>query len=293
MKKRTFFSLIIFLAALFMSVQGKAQIKMLSGVESEIYNEFANDIKANTNVPIEIVTTGGSVDNFSKIAVDSTKANLAFMQYDVLIWKEIENPKIKDKFRVFFPLYNEEIHIIVKNNSKIASLNDLKGKKVAVGSKSQGSYITSQIIKNKTGLTWEDIPVAFNDAFIGLLDGHVDAIIYVGGAPVNLLKSLSPEVNNMLKLLPIIDPRLEGLYTKSIIRAGTYPWAKYDVSTYAVRSVIVTNIKNESPEAKKNLTALNIDLKANLEKIKMSKTSHDKWKEVKVDYKGINWPLYK
>lgn len=293
MRKKIILFSALSLIFVMLSFSSKAQVKLLSGVESEIYNQFANDIKNNTNVAVDVITTGGSVDNFMKINADSAKENLAFMQYDVLIWKEIENPKIKDKFKVFLPLYNEEIHIIVKNNSKITSLADLKGKKVAIGSKSQGANITSQIIKNKTGLTWTDVEVAFNDAFIGLLAGQIDAIIYVGGAPVNMLKSLSPEVSNMLKLIPIIDPKLEGLYTKSVIKAGTYPWANYDVITYAVKSVIVVNTKNLSSDMANKITSLLSDLKSNLDKMKMSKTAHNKWKEVKLDYKGINWPLYK
>ena len=150
MRKKTILFSALSLMFVMLSFTIKAQVKLLSGVESEIYNQFANDIKNNTNVAVDVITTGGSVDNFMKINADSAKENLAFMQYDVLIWKEIENPKIKDKFKVFLPLYNEEIHIIVKNNSKITSLADLKGKKVAIGSKSQGANITSQIIKNKT-----------------------------------------------------------------------------------------------------------------------------------------------
>ena len=267
------------------------QVSMLTGLEGETYNQFANNIKSICSVPFDIYTTGASIDNFSKMTSKSSKPIISFMQYDVLIYKELENQKIKDNLRVLFSLYNEEIHLITKNNNKISKLSDLEGKRVAIGSQSQGSVITSYMIKNKTSINWIDVKVAFNDAFAALLNDQIDAFFYVGGAPVNTLKQLSPEVSNIIKLVPIEDSRLEGIYTKTNIKANTYPWANYDVPTYSVKSVMVVNRDNLNANDRSIVSQIIKDVRININKLKTQQGYHPKWGEFNLNDK-VSWKYY-
>jgi len=269
-----------------------SQINIVSGFESEIYNQFAKDIKNNTEVPINIYSTKGSVDNFNRLISDSIQ--IAFMQYDVLLFKELENHKIKEYIRVFLPLYNEEIHLIAKNNKKINSLADLNGKRVAVGSKDAGSHITTDFIKLKTEIDWKDYEIPFEDAFVALLSDSIDAFFFVGAAPANALKSLSKGVKNIIKLVPIVDKRLDDIYIKKTIKSGTYSWVSYEIKTYCVPSLLVLNTKNISKTKENKIELLYNDLKNNLKGIRQNKLSHPKWKQVDFsDRKHIDWPVYK
>ena len=126
--KKYFHSFFVLVVLLLSTLENYSQIRIVSGFETEIYNQFAEDIKNNTDAKIIIYPTKGSVDNFNRILSDSI--NIAFMQHDVLLYKELENPEVKDYIKMFLPLYYEEIHLITKNNSKINSLSDLKAKVV-------------------------------------------------------------------------------------------------------------------------------------------------------------------
>lgn len=286
------YTFLIVAVVLLLSQETHSQIKIVSGFETEIYNQFAQDIKNNTDVPIVIYPTKGSVDNFNRILSDSIQ--IAFMQYDVLLYKQLEMLDVKDYIKMFLPLYYEEIHLITKNNSKINNFSDLKGKIVGIGSKDAGSNITANFIKLKTEIDWIDSEIPFSSSFQALLSDSIDAFFFVGAAPANALKSLSKDVSNIIKLIPIQDKRLDDIYTRKTIQSGIYAWVDKDIKTYSVRSLLVVNTRNidESMDAKIEL--LYEDLKGNLAGIRKNKLSHPKWKQVDfTDKKHIDWPVYK
>lgn len=274
------------------TLNAQSQIKVASGLETEIYHQFAHDINNNSDVPMVIYPSSGSLDNFEMLISDSI--HMAFMQYDVLLYKALEDSGIKEYIKMFLPLYNEEIHLITHNNNKINSLKDLKGKKVGVGSKGAGSNITANYIKLKTEINWIDCQIPFSEAFGALLSDSIDAFFFVGAAPANVFKNLSADVKTIIKLISIQDERLDDIYTPKPIEAGTYDWANYDVKTYAVKSLLVVNTNNLDDALEKEIERLYNDLTENLSRIQKHKLSHKKWKQVDfTDLNNINWEVYK
>ena len=268
------------------------QITILSGPKDEIYNRFANDIKNNTFVNVQVIETEGSSENLNRIKENSNQ--LSFLQYDVLLKKELENPKIKENLKLFLPLYDEEIHLITKNNNSINSLQDLVGKRVGIGSENSGSFVTAGFIKMKTGIQWKDIIIPFTGSFDALMKDSIDAFFYVVAAPSTSLKSLSKDLESIIKLVPIKDKRLKDFYSKKEISKDAYPWMTSTIETYAVRSIIAVNTTNMNPTIEKELDRLYNDLKDNLKGIQMNKFSHTKWRQVDfTNLEGIDWPIYK
>jgi TRAP-type uncharacterized transport system substrate-binding protein len=96
---------------------------------------------------------------------------------------------ILQEVRVVLNLYPEEIHIIAKNPS-ITTLNQLQGKKVAVGPEKSGSALTAEVLFAGFGLNVERVFDAPEDAVKKLAKGDIDALIFVGGAPVPAFQNL-------------------------------------------------------------------------------------------------------
>ena len=269
-----------------------SQIRILSGSKKEIYYQFAEDIKNNTNIPLENYSSQGSIDNLNRLMTDSFQ--IAFTQYDVLLFKEIENSDIKKNIKLFLPLYDEEIHLITRNNSAINTLKDLAGKRIGVGSKNSGTNITSQLIKLKTQIQWKDVSIPIENSFYALLHDSIDGFFIVGAAPVNILNSLSKNVQSIIKLVPITDKELDKIYKQKTIDAGTYPWQKNKISTYSTKSLLVLNTNNINESMSLQIDKLYDDLKDNLKGIQKNKFSHIKWKQVDFsNLKNIEWPVYK
>ena len=275
-----------------MGYKTTAQIRISSGLKGEIYNQFAIDIKNNTDIPFSVYPSEGSLENFSKLESDSFE--LAFLQYDVLLYKELENPQIKNNIKVLLPLYDEEIHLIARNNSDINSLTDLIGKRVGMGSNKSGTNITARFIQYKTTLKWKAFDIPFNKCLAALMNDSIDAFFYVGAAPSNLLKSLSSDVQKFIKLVPVESKQLKDFYTTKTIKKGIYPWLNKDIKTISVKSLIAVNTLNIDKEEEKQVDLLYDDLKGNLKGIQKNKMSHPKWKDVDfTDMDGVDWPVYK
>jgi uncharacterized protein len=270
---------------------GYAQIECISGLKTGSYNRFANDIKKYSSVPIEIHTSNGSVDNFNKL-VNSPKQIFTFLQYDVLIYKKYKDQENKthytDNIRILAPLALEEIHLIVRKDDDINSLKDLNKKRVAVGAENQGTFVTANLIKGIRNIKWIDVPIGFDEAFNALLENRVDAIFYIGYAPATKLYRFPRSTK--IKLVPIIHRSLQSVYTPLIIPKGTYKWADYDVKTYGVKSVLATDITNETPETRKEIEKILRDMKFNLPLLK--EKGHPKWKDVDFNFSAIKFKVY-
>ncbi len=266
-----------------------AQLNILSGLKGGTYEALANDIKGASKQEITVLNSEGSVDNYNQLINLDNNIYVTFMQYDVLLANELQNPDLRKDLRVLLPLFlDEEIHIITKKGSKINNLKDLRGKKVAVGVRGQGTFVTAQTIKQRTSTAWIDVEMNSNDAYQALLRGEVDAYFYVGGKPIASLFDLGKDAP--LKLVNIKSSSLDDIYMAKKIKKGTYPWQNENVSTYAVATMLMVNIHNMSKDTQRKLNMLLTDTENGLKGFQ--KTGHQKWKDVYTKNQTMDWPYY-
>jgi TRAP transporter TAXI family solute receptor len=269
-------------------------LTIVSGIASGSYHQIVNDIVKISTKSMQVRTSQGSVDNY-QVLINDSKVDVVFMQSDVLAAAKQYDYKNKTdnskNVKVLIPLANEEIHLVTRVNSGVYKLSDLAGKKVGVGVASvEGTHVTAGLIKSITGIHWEDVEINFDSAFVSLLTGDIDAFFFVGYAPAKKLYDLLPTYNQLIKLVPIEDDRLKRFHVKSVVKRGTYPWLHYDVNTYAVKSLLVTNTAFEAPSDKEDLKKLLLDIKENLEYLQQN--GHPKWKEVDFNFKGVTWEVH-
>lgn len=273
-----------------------SQMVILSGVSGGSYEQFANDIKkvSDTIPEIEIRTSSGSVDNFEQLTKGDNKIAFTFLQEDVLNHQQLKDLEqgtdLIGDIRILLPLGKEEIHLIVRDDDKINSLKDLKGKNVAIGAPNQGTHITASLVKELTKMKWKDITstLSFDNVFYDLLNNKIDAFFFVGAAPVSKLIELPPQ--SKIKIIPLDDSRLEEIYLPTVIPAGIYRCANYSVKTFAVKSVLATSITKEDETRKKNIVKTLKSIRNNIETLQ--KKGHPKWKEVDFYLKNVDWELY-
>ena len=269
-------------------------IVIVSGAEAGSYFAIASDIKKFFGSKIQLQPSGGAVNNYS-LLINDPKVNIGLMQYDVLLkgkQADFQNKtKISENLKVLLPLGFEEIHLIASANSSIMSITDLAGKKVGVGlPEKEGTNVTAGLIKSVTNIEWIDVHMTFDSAFVALLKGEIDALFFVGYAPVNKLKELMPTFSQLIRLLPIRDERLGQFHVKTTIKAGTYPWLYYDVQTFAVRSYLVSNIKNESPADAEKIEKFLISIRDNISWF--TDNGHNTWKDVDFTFRDPKWEIH-
>jgi TRAP-type uncharacterized transport system substrate-binding protein len=227
------------------------------------------------------------------------KTIVSFLQFDVLVHEQMQDfnrhksKKKADNIRILLPLGYEEIQLLkVKQDEKkkksadIKKLEDLKKRKVNVGSKLQGTNHTSNFISEEIGISWIKFEHSTKDAIQSLLNERMDAMFFVGSAPVLLLNGLAPQFNH-LELVPIKDKELEEFYKKVTIPANTYHWQEKDVETFAVQIVLAVDIEGETDADKQALRKLLADIKNNIDKLQ--EEGHPAWKRVDFNFSDINW----
>src|SRR5262245_4110470 len=146
--------------------------------------------------------------------------------------------RIAKKTRMVFPLYNEEVHLLGRRD--IASFDDLAGKRVAIGREGSGTYLTARLLFKLSEVTPSQmVPIDTGEALAELKAGRVDAMFYVAGYPVKLLKE-DVAAADQLALIPITNKSVTEFYPSVDIPADIYPWQSTPVSTVAVKAVLIS-----------------------------------------------------
>ena len=261
---------------MFLFCQRALALTIATGTPEGTYYQIAQDIKQiaeKEGIPVEIIQTNGSFDNINLLGLE--KVDLAILQLDVLkVTSDAMQAKagfnVLKEIKVILNLYFEEIHVITKNDG-IRSLSQLEGKKVAVGPDRSGSALTAEVLLTAYDLRVEKFFDAPNDALQKMERGELDALIFVGGAPVPAFEKLDPSFRFVR--LPS-NPILEQLYQRKKIDKGVYPWAG-EVETFAVPSAIMTRDRRDS-EYVTLIQRLLLTILSNKEKL--DAIGHPKWK---------------
>ncbi len=131
----------------------------------------------------------GSVSNAEQVFKGQLES--ALCQADVAGWayggtNQFEKQGAMNTLRALATLYTESVHIIVRADSAIHLLKDLKGKRVALGEPESGTLVDAKLVLAAVGLSEKDIKgsnVKLAAAEDQLKDGTLDAIFQIAGYP--------------------------------------------------------------------------------------------------------------
>lgn len=275
-------------------------IGMVTGSETGTYFRFGQEIAATAKkarLDMIVKSSEGSIANIKRIT-SKENAALAMVQSDVLgFLGRSDNPdtkRIAQKLRLIFPFYNEEVHLFARK--EIAKFEDLRGRRVVIGTEGSGNWLTSHNLQSLMGV--EDIRFVDNlkpdEAVTGVLLGEVDAMIYVAGKPVKLFSNLDklksdPKYAQMLgtvHFVPLNDPKMLQEYVSSEIRADDYGWFDQAIPTIAVKAVLISYDFSNSTDTYRvmrcrQLGRLGQVIRENIADLKQN--GHPKWKEVNLE----------
>lgn len=166
----------------------------------------------------------------------------------------------KPDLRVIANLFPEDLHLVLPKGGELASLADLKGKRVGIAQAGSGTQIAVELILADHGVNRDNIDEAeLNNSQSAerLADGQLDAYFYAAGTPVAAMIQLDNtkgmELYNFTDEEVMQANKSVPYYIPSKIPAGTYPGVTYDVNTVAVSGIFVTNA-NVDEELVYNIT---------------------------------------
>jgi TRAP transporter TAXI family solute receptor len=152
-----------------------------------------------------------------------------------------------DKLRGVWLMFPYVMHVVVPANANIHSIDDLRGKRVALGTAGSGYESFARTVLKAYDMTYDDVeemlisPTQMVDA---LKDGNVDAFFLPINVPVGSITDLTMAMD--IRLLPIDEKRMQKLkeinkaFTPYTIPANTYKGQQQPVTAPSQKGMIVS-----------------------------------------------------
>ena len=177
--------------------------------------------------------TQGSVENVALIAAKKLESGLC--QADVAQWAYSGTGLYEGRgafggLRAVASLYQEAVHVVVRREDRIQTINELKGKRVSLGEEGSGTLVDARLILAAHGVREEDVQKSHmrtGAAADALRDGAIDAFFFIAGYPVSAIAQLADRIE--IRLLPIVGPpatlltKTSPFFTEIIMPNQVYP----------------------------------------------------------------------
>jgi TRAP-type uncharacterized transport system substrate-binding protein len=197
--------------------------------------------------------------------------------------------------RMVMPLYDEEIYFVVRADSPLDHIHEIRNKKIGVGTLGSGTALTSRTLYQL--MFGEPLPAANaqylnnEDALARLtVDKSIDVAIIVAGQPAKLFADMKPEARKFIKLLKLDasapeTERVKKTYFPAAIRAANYStWLAGDVPTLTVKAYLVTYDYNLQSTVG-NLGRFAESLCTHFDQLQAN--GHPKWKQVRLELPAL------
>ena len=278
------------------------------GTYIQIGRDLAQFVAPAADIKLDAVPSAGSADN-TRLLRYEPGVKLALVQSDVYqsfvdlaAGGNATARSLIRPLRVIMPLYNEEIHFVVRADSERNFIHEIKNAKLNAGEQGSGTALTSATLyRAMFGEAMPEAGTSFlsNDEALAKLvtDKTIDVVAVVAGQPAKLFVDMKPESRKLIKLLKF-DPNHASskavleTYFQANLRASNYAnLLTTDIPGLAVKSFLVTYDFNRK-ETEGNLRNMARSLCQNF--ATLQEKGHPKWREVDLALPklGRGWTYY-
>jgi hypothetical protein len=264
------------------------------GTYIKIGRDLAEFVAPQAGIKLEALPSAGSAENVRRLRYEPG-VKLALVQSDVYqsyldiaATGHTDAASLIRPLRVVMPLYNEEIYFIVRADSELNYIHEIRNAKINAGESGSGTALTSATLYRlmfdgsmpHSATTF----LSNEDALAKLVtDKSVDVVAVVAGQPAKLLVDMKPESRKLIKLLrfdashPSSQAALKT-YFPVTVRATSYPnLLAEDIPALAVKAFLVT-YDFQLKDTERNLRKMAQSLCQNFSTLQ--DRGHPKWREV-------------
>ncbi|MFC4409615.1 TAXI family TRAP transporter solute-binding subunit [Chungangia koreensis] len=261
----------------------------LGGTMAKIYQEMG--ATANSQ------STAASAANATTI--NQGKAEIGFSMGDTAAdayqgVDSFEEQGAQENLRTIAALYTNYLQIVATKESGIKTIEDLKGKKVAVGAPASGTEISAQRILKAFGMTYDDISadyLSFAEGVEGMKNNTIDAVVISSGLPNAGVMEL--ETSKDIVVVEIDEAKIKEMqkdypaFFPTVVPKDTYKGMEGDVTTIGVYNVLLTH-KDVSDDVAYAMT------KGIFENLEELKNTHNAAAEIDIKkaVEGLPAPLH-
>lgn len=278
------------------------------GTYIQIGRNLAEFVAPQADIALEALPSAGSAENVRRLRYEPG-VKLALVQSDVyqayLDLAAAGNAEARDMIRplrVIMPLYNEEVYFVVREDSPLNFVHEIRNAKINVGALGSGTALTTttlyRLMFNGPVPQANASFMSNEDALVKLItDKSVDVVAVIAGQPAKLLVDMKPEARKLIKLLKFdpANPASQAAlktYVAATVRAASYPnLLGEDVPALAVKAYLVTydfSLKTTEDSLRRFARSLCQNFPVLQEK------GHPKWREIDIALPdlGRGWNYY-
>lgn len=219
----------------------RGRLRIAAGSTGGIYFQYAQALagvaeREMPGVDASVRVTSASIENLRLVA--DGKAEVGFSLADSAAQAVTGRSPFarRQPVRALARLYDNYVHLVVRANSAVESVGDLRGRTVSLGELGSGTELTASRLLAVAGVASDVDPVRLEllDAAAALRDGEIDAFFWSGGLPTEPVSDLADGPG--IRLLP-----LAGLAPAMRARFGDYyAEASVPASAYGLGSAVPT-----------------------------------------------------
>ena len=187
---------------------------------------------------------------------------------------------VEDKFVYIAKLFNEEMHLIVRAESGITSIEQLAGKTVNFSDIGSGTQLSTREIFERLKIPAKEVNMGQADAFEALKKGEIAATVLIAGKPTGSGRTL--KASDGFRMLPVAYSKpLQDYFYPAVLTHEDYPnmiEPGQQVDTIAVAAVLFAY---NWPKGSERYRRIETFVNAFFPKIAefQKKPRHPKWKE--------------
>jgi TRAP transporter TAXI family solute receptor len=217
-------------------------------------------------------------------------ADLAITQPSLLA-RMRQSGEIDDKIVYLAKLFNEEMHLVVRADAGVASIQHLVGRTVNLGEAGSGTQSIARDVFTRLGIAVREVNMTERAAIEGLRSGDIDATIVIGGKPVPAVALMSAG----FRLLPVpFVKQLREDFLPAILSNEDYPGLIEPgrrVETLAVGSVLIAYNWPRDSDRYQKIEKFVEAFFPRLAKLQ-APPHHPKWREVNVAATLPGWTRF-
>jgi hypothetical protein len=143
-------------------------------------------------------------------------------------------------------IYNNTTQVLVRADSGISSVKDMKGKSISTGSPNSGTELIATRLLEANDLKVTDIKqkkASLPETVEGMKDGSIQGMFWSGGLPTAGVKDLFASMGKKVVFLPLNAelPKLQAKYGDSYL-PGAVPPAAYGTGGEEINTILVPNV---------------------------------------------------
>jgi hypothetical protein len=284
--------------------QNVERITMAGGPPTGVFGIFATGIgtylsKNVPNLDVSVAATGGSVENPRRINAKEAEMGLSFSSdlHEAYYGLEKFKGKPLTDLRAIGLVFFGVAHLITFEDSGIKTVQDLAGKRVAVGNPGSGTFASAERVFRSLGL-WEKIsrvPLLGAAAGEAMSEGKADAFFWTGPEPDRVTTEAAAK--KPVRAIDIYTPLSKSDFFKQypyfaryVFPAGSYRGITEDTSTVGI-PVIWYAYREFSPALVQKITQATYSKEGNAHMLKVHAGSKDMVPQKALQ--GITVPLHK